>query len=62
MTPRKRRATSKLVILLMLDTQTDRLETETPENAAKAVKMELSDAIIKDEMDEVEDEYDQGEA
>ncbi|CAJ0549604.1 Ff.00g032170.m01.CDS01 [Fusarium sp. VM40] len=45
-TPRKRRAT----------------KTETPENAAKAVKMELSDAIIKDEMDEVEDEYDQGEA
>ncbi|KAH7238269.1 hypothetical protein BKA59DRAFT_240574 [Fusarium tricinctum] len=45
-TPRKRRAT----------------KTETPENAAKAIKMELGDAIIKDEMDEAEDDYDQGEA
>ncbi|KAM0219974.1 hypothetical protein ACHAPA_000654 [Fusarium lateritium] len=44
-TPRKRRAT----------------KTETPENAAKAVKRELSDAIIKDEMDVLEHEYDQGE-
>ncbi|KAM0442876.1 hypothetical protein ACHAQK_003934 [Fusarium lateritium] len=60
-TPRKRRATSKLVTSLKLNTQTDKLETETPENAAKAVKRELSDAIIKDEMDVLEHEYDQGE-
>ncbi|SPJ76201.1 uncharacterized protein FTOL_05932 [Fusarium torulosum] len=45
-TPRKRRAT----------------KAETPENAAKAIKKELSDAIIKDEMDVAEDEYDQGQA
>jgi hypothetical protein len=51
-----------LVTFLTLDTQTDQLETETPENAAKAIKMELGDAIIKDEMDEAEDDYDQGEA
>jgi hypothetical protein len=61
-TPRKRRAASKLVTFLMLNTQTDKLETETPENAAKAIKKELSDAIIKDEMNVAEDEYDQGQA
>ncbi|KAM0290783.1 hypothetical protein ACHAO9_004706 [Fusarium lateritium] len=44
-TPRKRYAT----------------KTETPKNAAKAVKRELSDAIIKDEMDVLEHEYNHGE-